>query len=148
VAARFTTRPIAEVIIAEKRTGDAAVRRTRQMLAPGVQEGPASRKEDNMADSMSPDSKKRLPDEDGPQRDVTPTTGINPDDLGNPERGTRPTDASLTGEHGAETPEHVHQRRLRDSGSASPEDSGNAVPELAGDDESLLKGNPPGMKPM
>jgi hypothetical protein len=118
------------------------------MLASGVQEGATSRKEDDMADSMSPDSKKRLPDEDGPQRGVTPTTGLNPGDLGNPERGTRPTDASLTGEPGAETPEHVHQRRLRDSGSASPEDSGNAVPELAGDDESLLKNNPPGTKPM
>ena len=101
-----------------------------------------------MSDSMSPDSNKRIPDEDGPQRDVTPTSGITPDDLGDPERGLQPTDASMGGEPGQETPEHVHQRRLRDSGTASPEDSGDAVPELAGDDESLLKGNPPGTKPM
>lgn len=101
-----------------------------------------------MSDSMSPDSKKRIPDEDGPQREVTPTTGIEQEDLGDPERGLKPTDASFTEEPGQETPEHIHERRLEDTGSASPEDSGDAPPELAGDDESLLKGNPPGTKPM
>ena len=102
-----------------------------------------------MSDSMSPDSKKRLPDDEGPQRDVTPTTGIGGRDLSDPERGLGNADASLRGEPGQETPEHVHERRLHDSGgAATPEDSGDAVPELAGDDESLLKGNPPGTKPM
>jgi len=101
-----------------------------------------------MADSMSPDSKKRIPDDEGAQQDVTPSTGITPDDLSDPERGLKPASASLTGEPGQEAPEHVHERRLRDTGGASPEDSGDAVPELVDDDESLLKGNPPGTKPM
>lgn len=102
-----------------------------------------------MADSMSPESKKRIPDEEGPQRDVTPTTGITPpEDLADPERGLRSTDASMTEEPGQETPEHVHERRLESTGSASSADSGDAPPELAGDDESLLKGNPPGTKPV
>lgn len=101
-----------------------------------------------MADSMSPDSNKRIPDDEGPQRDVTPTTDISHDDLGNPERGLGDAGSSLSGEPGQQTPEHIHERRLRDSGTATPEDSGDAVPELAGDDESLLKGNPPGTKPM
>lgn len=102
-----------------------------------------------MSDSMSPNSKKRIPDDEGPQQDVTPSTGLGAHgDLGNPERGLNDAGGSLSGEPGQQTPEHMHQRRLRDSGSASPEDSGDAVPELAGDDESLLKGNPPGTKPM
>lgn len=101
-----------------------------------------------MSDSISPDSKKRIPDDEGSQQDVTPTTGITPDDLASPERGLEPTETSLTGEPGQETPEHVHKRRLRDSGTATPEDSGDAVPELSSDDESLLKGNPPGTRPM
>lgn len=49
---------------------------------------------------------------------------------------------------GQETPEHVHERRLRSTGSASSADSDDAPPELAGDDESLLKSNPPGTKPV
>lgn len=101
-----------------------------------------------MSDSISPDSKKRLPDEEGPQREPTPTTGIRPDDMENPERGLEPAESSLTGEPGQETPEHIHRRRVRNTGSATPEDSGDAPPELAGDDRSLLTGNPPGTKPM
>jgi hypothetical protein len=102
-----------------------------------------------MSDSMSPNSKNRLPDDEGPQQDVTPTTGLGRHgDLGSPERGLDDSASSLTGEPGQQTPEFMHQRRLTDTGSASPEDSGDAVPELAGDDESLMKGNPPGTKPM
>lgn len=100
-----------------------------------------------MADSLSPDSSKRIPDEDGSQAPVTPTTGITPEDLGDPERGLRPTGASFTEEPGQQTPEHIHERRLEDTGSASPEDSGDAPPELAGSDESLLRGTPPGTGP-
>jgi hypothetical protein len=102
-----------------------------------------------MSDSMSPDSKKRIPDEEGPQREPTPTTGIVHEDLGDPERGMGDASQSLSGEPGQKTPEHVHQRRLRESGSAMPpEDGGDAPPEIAGDDQSLLTGNPPGGKPM
>lgn len=97
-----------------------------------------------MADSLGPESKKRIPDEVGPQREVTPKTGITPEDLGDPERGLEPPEASFTEEPGQETPEHIHERRLRETGTGSPEDSGDAPPELAEDDEPLLKGNPSG----
>ena len=81
-----------------------------------------------MSDSMSPNSKKRIPDEEGPQREPTPTTGFVHEDLGDPERGLNDATGSVTGELGQETPEHILQRRLRDSGGATPEHSGDAEP--------------------
>jgi hypothetical protein len=95
-----------------------------------------------MSDSLSPDDRNPLADHESRESEPTPKRGFGHEDLGNPEQGLKPTDASLTGEPRPTTPEHIHEQRLRGSGGATPEDSGNAPPELSGDDRSLLTGNP------
>ncbi len=101
-----------------------------------------------MSDSLSPDNRNPLPEEETPQAERTPTTGLTPPDKSDPERGLRGSGASLAGEPGQEDPAHIHERQIRGTGGASEEDSGDAPPELASDDQSLMTGNPPGTKPM
>lgn len=95
-----------------------------------------------MSDSLSPDHRNPLSEDEQPQQEVTPTKGIVHDDLGDPETALDPTRSSHADEPGGVNPEHIHERRIRESGGATPEDSGNAPPELASDDRSLLQGHP------
>lgn len=101
-----------------------------------------------MSDSLSPDNRNPLPDEENPQGERTPTQGFLHDDMGNPEGGLQPDTGESGREPGPATPERIHGDRVRSQGGATAADSGDAPPELASDDRSLLTGNPTGTKPM
>ena len=92
-----------------------------------------------MSDSLSPSNRNPLPENATEPRDTPEEMGaMRHQNLGNPEAGVAPPDASRGRDSGPLTPERVHEVHLRTEGALDDRNAGNVQPELSDDDLSRL----------